>query len=176
MPLDLYQEYLSDLDEQDLSIETTFTFLCNLGIDFYMHATKAKGIAMDMLNGGNPISYNEFTKIQKLKVIFEAAKCRCELMRDEKDLPYEDAEIYIDSMLLECSIMIRIYLSKTIQVEDLIFHYDVRQRVNSDAFNKLFLPDLDPHDRGDVVSFQNKSKIRTDLILAQLFVSLELGV
>jgi hypothetical protein len=129
-----------------------------------------------MLKGSNPISYNEFMKVQKLKGIFEGAKERCELLRDETDLPYAEAERYVDSMLMECSIMIRIYLSKTIQVEDLVYHYDERMRCNCEAFNKLFLPDLDPHDRADIVSFQSKTGMRAELILAQLFVSLELGV
>jgi hypothetical protein len=176
MALDLYQEYLAGLNEEDLNLETGFIFFCNLGIDLFIHASQGKLIASEMLKGSNPISYGEFMKIQKLKGIFEGAKERCELMHGEADLPYDEAERYVDSMLLECSILIRIYLSKMIQVEDLVYHYDERARVNADAFNKLFLPDLDPHDRGDIVSFQNKSRMRSDLLLAQLFVSLELGV
>ncbi len=176
MPLDIYQEYLSGLNDDDLNLETGFIFFCNLGIDLFIHASQGKAIAREMLKGSNPISYTEFMKIQKLKGIFEGAKERCELMRGEADLPYDEAEKYIDSMLLEVSILIRIYLSKMIQVEDLVYHYDERSHVNPDAFNKLFLPDLDPHDRGDLVSFQSKSRMRSDLILAQLFVSLELGV
>jgi hypothetical protein len=156
--------------------ESGFTFYCNLGMDLYMRMTRAKGYAKDILDGQPPVSYEDFMKFTKMKGLFTVAKEHCEPLVDFEDLPYAEANDYIDCMLDECSIMMRLHLSKPVGVDELCGHVDRRKMVSVDDFNKICLPDYDPRDRGDIVSFENKMQYRTDILYAMILVSAEMGL
>ena len=176
LSLELYQHYLNSLTEEDMKLESSFVFYSNLGIDFYIHMAAAKNIANAMLDGGAKVSYAEFIKTQKIRDMLNKSKARCDDLKDDTDLPYAAAGRYIDCMLNECSLILKMYLSKDISVKELCRHIDQRTYVSSDDYNKLFLTEFSPEDRGDMVSFQNNMKDRSDLMLAQLIVQNELHV
>ncbi len=174
--MDVYEHYLTSLDDEDMRQESGFIFYCNLGIDFFVRVSKSRFIAKSILNGENPISYSDFMKIQKLKDQFANAKTKCDSMLDETDLPYDSALRYARCMLEECSIITRMYLSKQIALDEICLHMDRRDSVTSDDFNKLCLPDFPPEERGNIVSFQNKMKDRSELFYAQILVNSVMGL
>ena len=167
---------MEGMDETSLNLESQFVFLCNLGLQIFINMTKAKPIARSILDGKNPIQYSDFLGYQKIRDILLKSKERCDLLLDETDLPYKAAGHYIDCMLDECSIITRMYLSKPISSDELCYHIDFHEAVDCDEYNKLFLPEVPPENRYDVIDFQKKMDDRLVLIYAQLLVNLELCI
>ncbi len=174
--MDLYQDYMSSLEDSDMKLESAFIFYTNLGMHFFIHMTKARYHAMNILQGQNPISYADFMAYQKIRDILEKMKERCEMLKGDTDLPYEAAGLYMDVMLEECSIMFKFYLHKPIAVEELTTHVDNRDRVHCDEFNKLFLPEVAPEDRKDVLTFQKDMDKRLEIMYGQILAYNELGL
>jgi len=174
--MDIYEHYLTSLTEDDMKQESGFIFYCNLGIDFFVRISKARFIARALLSGDNPVSYSDFVKTQKIRDQLSQAKLKCTSMLDETDLPYDSAALYINCMLDECNIITRTYLSKQMALDELCMHADRRDRVSSEDFNKLFLCDYPPEERGNIISFQNKMKERAELIYAQILVASVMGL
>ena len=156
--------------------ESAFSFFVSLGLNFFIHMTNAKKYAALMLNEANVIPYSDFVTYQKVRELLMSSKERYELLKDETDLPYADAGRYIDCMLEECGIMIKIHLSKTIPLEDLCLHIDEREKVDKDVYNKLFLPEIAPEDRKTLLDFQAKSDSRLDVMYAQILVINKMGL
>ena len=166
---------MESLGDNDLKYESAFIFYVNIGLHFFIHMTKGRTYASKILEGENPISYAEFLKLQKIRDILMKSKERYELLKDDTDLPYESAGYYIDCMLDECSFMMMIYLSKPIAIQDLCLHMDFRDAVNKDDYNKLFLPEVPPEDRQDIIEFQKTSDERISLFYGQILVNIEMG-
>ena len=159
-----------------MKLESAFIFYTNLGMHFFIHMTKARYHAMSILEGKDPISYAEFMNYQKIRDILSMMKERCEMLKGDTDLPYEAAGLYMDVMLEECSIMFKFYLHKPIVIEDLTTHIDNRDRVHCDEFNKLFLPEVPPEDRKDVLAFQKDMDKRLEIMYGQILAYNELGL
>ena len=174
--MDLYEQYMTSLDEPSMRYESTFVFFCTIGIDFYMHMTKAKNDTVKILAGFSPITYKDFSNYQRIKLLLEYGQRRCELLKEFTDLPYAEAAAYIRCMLDECSMLIKLHLSKTVPLEEVVLHIDERDKVHPDAFNKLILPDLLPEDRRDVVTFETKFDERTIMMYTMLLMDCELGL
>ncbi|AMK13806.1 hypothetical protein AUP07_0757 [methanogenic archaeon mixed culture ISO4-G1] len=176
VPMDLYEHYLSSLEEAEMKDESAYIFFISAGIRFYIHMTNAKVIFKEMSEGDNPVSYSDFIQLQTLRETFEECKQRCEMMRDETDLPYRSAEKYIDLALETISVMTRVHLRKQIISEELAYLIDRIESTSCDDFNKLFLPDFDPHHRERIVLFENSFKTRIDIFLAMLLVYVDMGL
>ena len=159
-----------------MRLESTFVFYCSVGIDFYMHMMKAKNDTVKILAGFSPITYKEFSFYQKIKLILEKARVRCNSLKGYTDLPYNDAGKYIDCMITECSMVIKLHLSKAVSHTDIISHIDAREMVVPEAFNKLFLTDFAPEDRKDVLDFERKYDDRTTMLYSMLLMAFELGL
>ncbi len=155
--------------------ESAFTFYSGVALDFFIHATNARTIAVDILQGKGPIGYEEFSKISHVKTLLLSSQARYELLKDNTDLPYGPAGDYIECMLELCSILMRIYLSKPVAVEDLSFMYDWIDDVSFTEYNKLFLPEIEPQYRFEVLTLQRKQDYWKDIILAEIFVGCEMG-
>jgi hypothetical protein len=162
--------------DHDTMLEGMFNFYCGLGLNFYIHMTRAKSIAFDYMDGKNSVTYEDYLTVKKIRTMLEGSKERYELLKDNTDLPYEDAYRYIVCMLDECSLITRIYLSKHIDLGDICYHIDLFDSVGPDEYNKLFLTELSPEDRKIMLDFQQDADSRKDIILAQLVVALELGL
>ena len=159
-----------------MMMESAFIFYCNLGLTFFIHMSKARIHAVKMLAGQNPISYAQFLGYQKIRDILLKSKERCELIKGDSDLPYESAELYMDVMLEECSMMFKFYLNKPIEMGDICKHVDIRERVSKDDYNKLFLTEVPPEDRKDVLDFQAGMNDRLEILYGQILVYNELGL
>ncbi len=159
-----------------MSIESAFIFLTNLGLNFFIHMTRGRHIAANMLDGKDPIPYADYLKYRKIHDILMKSKERCDMLIEETDLPYENASRYIDCMLDECALMIKFYLSKPVNVNDICYIVDYREAVDKDDYNKLFLPEVAPEDRQEMIDFQNKSDERLDMMYAHILVYNELGL
>ena len=167
---------MSSLDDADMKLESAFIFYTNLGMHFFIHMTKARYHAAAILSGNNPISYAEFTGYQKIRDMLTKSKERCDMLKGDTDLPYEAAGAYMDVMLEECSIMFKFYLNKPIAIEEITSHIDHRECVNHEAFNKLFLPEIAPEDRKDMLDFQSKMDHRLEIMYGQILAYNELGL
>lgn len=159
-----------------MKLESAFIFYTNLGMHFFIHMTKARYHAMSILEGKDPTSYAEFMNYQKIRDILMKMKERCEMLKGDTDLPYEAAGLYMDVMLEECSIMFKFYLQKPIAIEELTAHIDNRDRVHSDEFNKLFLPEVAPEDRKCVLDFEQGMNKRLEIMYGQILAYNELGL
>lgn len=173
--MDLYSEYMSSLSDEDLKSESEFTFLSNLGLNFFIHMSQARLIAKDILDGNNPVSYASFLKIQKIRDLLMESKQRYELLKENTDLPYEDASRYIDCMLEECNLLTKLHLAKPVSYEEVCNHIDYRDSTDEENYNKLFLPEISPEDRQLMIEFQKYSPERENLLYAQLLVYYALG-
>ena len=158
-----------------MKYESAFIFYVNLGLHFFIHMTKGRTYASKILEGTNPITYADFKKLQKIRDLLLQGKDRYELLKDNTDLPYESAGHYIDCMLDECSLIIRMYLSKPIAIQDLCLHMDFRDAVRKEDYNKLFLPEVPPEDRKDILDFQMTEDDRLELFYGQILVNIEMG-
>ena len=167
---------MENLDEADVQNESAFLFLCNLGLQLFINLSNARSLASEMLQGKQPVAYSDYTRYVKIADLLEQSRERCEPLKGEEDLPYASALEYIECMIAECNLFIRIHLSKEISMDDLCDHIDEREVVDKDAFNKLFLPDYTPDLRAELVSFENHLSDRTNLLFAQVLVSHELGI
>ena len=162
---------MESLTEEDMRMESAFVAYCNIGIGAYYHFSMAQKWSEEILAGSKAVSYSDFMALQRLSELLRIAGERCDLMKDETDLPYVEAGRYIECMLDECSILMRTHLSKIVTIDELCYHLDFREYVDVDAFNKLFLPDYAPEVRREIIAFQNKFAARGDILYALLIVS-----
>ena len=160
----------------EMKNESTYIFFVSVGIKFYIHMANAKSIYKEISEGENPVTYSDFIQLQSLRETFEECKQRCDLMEDETDLPYVSAGKYIDVVLEAISVLTRIHLRKQVISEELAHLIDRLESASCDDFNKLFLPDFDPHYRERVVLFENSFKTRMDIFLAMLLVCVDMGL
>ncbi|MBE6518490.1 MAG: hypothetical protein E7Z70_02960 [Thermoplasmata archaeon] len=167
---------MESLTEEDMRMESAFVAYCNIGISAYFHFSTAQRWSEEILGGRNPVSYPDFMSLQLLSELLRIAGERCDLMKDETDLPYLEAGRYIECMLDECSILMRTHLSKLVTKEELCYHLDFREFVDADAFNKLFLPDFAPEVRREIIAFQNRASSRGDILYALLIVSSKMKI
>ncbi len=172
----MYDHYLESLSEEERSFESSFTFYAYLGETISKALDLAKDKAISAIEGGQLVSYSDYTKYHRIREYFQQAKERCDLLKDDTDLPYDEADEYIMTVLEECSLLLKIHLSKQIIVEEVSILIDRLSTCTPEAFNKLFLPEYDPHVRAEIVSFENRLKDRYQIFLAQILISSELGL